>query len=165
MIYYEMNKKAHPIFWWKIKVVCGFALLTAVFDRFLTHFLFPLFTLPVIIPQILVIVGGVAFVYHYILLKKANPIIANPVGLMTAGGLFRYIRHPMYFADIVLYTGLALFLPNWITISVLMVSYFALYKQSKAEDHYISTLFPADHKNWASSTNLIIPLPASKNRD
>jgi protein-S-isoprenylcysteine O-methyltransferase Ste14 len=84
---------------------------------------------------------------------------------MTAGGLFRYIRHPMYFADIVLYTGLALFLPNWITIFVLIVSYFALYKQSKAEDQYVSALFPAEHETWASSTNLIIPLPANKSRD
>jgi protein-S-isoprenylcysteine O-methyltransferase Ste14 len=154
-----MNQKAHPIFWWKIKVICGFTLLMAFFDRFFIHFLSPLFTLPNIIPQVLVVVGGLAFIYHYILLKKANPIIANPVGLMTAGGLFRYIRHPMYFADIVLYTGLALFLPNWITIFVLIVSYFALYKQSKSEDLYISTLFPVEHKTWVSSANLIIPYP------
>lgn len=150
-----MNRNALPVFWWKIKVVCSFLLIAGIFERYLSDLADPVFVLPDNLPRCLVIIGGAIFIVHYFMLKKHNP--AGLQALVTGKGLYKYIRHPMYLGDLIMYTGFALFFPHWVTAIILGVACYALYRQAGAEDVYLSGRFAKEHKAWVESTSLIIP--------
>lgn len=152
-----MNQDAHPVFWWYIKVVCGFLLIAGIFVRFFMDVATPLFLLPDIVPQGLVILGGTIFIYHYVLLKKHSQTLRAPLALVKNRCLYKYIRHPMYFGDMVMYTGFALFFPHPVIFLISFIGCLALYKQAWAEDRYLSGKFADEHKTWVASTRLIFP--------
>ena len=51
MINHEMRHAKHPIFWWNIKVVCGFILIAGVCLRYLVNFPEPLMYIPAVFGQ------------------------------------------------------------------------------------------------------------------
>lgn len=105
----------HSIFWWSIKVVCGAALIASLF-LMIIYDLNRLFSVPALLAQLLVISGGITSIWHYRLLKQSSKDIAEPSALVSESALFRWIRHPMYLADMVAYTGLFLIAPNALVI-------------------------------------------------
>ncbi len=157
MIIHQLDTTSHPIFWWYIKVICGLVLIAGIFVRYLVDSIPPLFAYPDYIGQGLVIIGGTMVLYHYLLLKKNNPSIFKPNKLITDKGLFKYVRHPMYFANIVMYLGFVLLMPHLITIAIFVVAVAALYKQAKVEDLFMAQLFKSEHQEWTRTTRLIFP--------
>ncbi len=147
----------HSTTWWYIKVICGFLLIYGIFDRYIFHYLDLWFTLPTIISQALVITGGGITIYHYYLLKKQNPGLSEPATLVHQDGLFRFIRHPMYFGDMILYLGLLTFSANAVTLFLLILGYLGLFKQAQVEDDYLKSRFGKQFSAWGQKTNLLIP--------
>jgi len=103
----KVTQPNHALFWWLSKLLCGFALITFVVLRFVAG-AEPDWHSEIIVGQLFVVVFGVINLWHYYLLKCANTDIGKPTVLVSRGGLFRVIRHPMYFADIFIYFGLFL---------------------------------------------------------
>ncbi len=157
MINHEMRHAKHPIFWWNIKVVCGFILIAGVCLRYLVNFPEPLMYIPAVFGQALVVTGGIVFVYHYILLRQHNASIFEPTALISNKGLFRFIRHPMYAADVIMYLGFVLMMPHLVTIIIFVVALPALYHQAKVEDRYMASRFEQQHQHWRKTTWLIVP--------
>ena len=154
---YQGRKEAHILLWWNIKVLCSLLLIAALFVRYLTDWFPPLFVVPHSVPLVLVVLGGMVFLYHFYLIKRQNRLLDRADHLVTEGGLFPYVRHPMYLGDVFMFTGFALMVPSAITLIVLAISIFALVKQAVAEDHYLSRLHKAEHDEWTKSTMLLFP--------
>ena len=146
----------HRMFWWTIKVVSGTILIAALF-LMVIYDIPVLFSIPRGIGQVLVISGATVSIWHYVLLKRQGSNMCNPQTLMTHRGLFRWIRHPMYLADMVSYTGLFLLMPNPVTAVILPLSLIALVRQSQEEDRFLRQRFAGEFKAWRSKTSLLVP--------
>ena len=147
----------HPIFWWSIKVVCGAILIGSLF--LMVIYQVPgLFSVPVIFAQALVLLGASTALWHYRILKRNGCDISVPRRLICNGGLYPRLRHPMYFADMMAYTGLFLLMPNVLTVLALALAYCALLRQAQVEDVYLASRFPQEFQQWKQSSRLIIPL-------
>lgn len=143
--------------WWIIKVVCGVLLITSIFDRFFFHNFHYHHNIPIFISQLLVVLGAFISIYHYNILKSTNQNITKPTKLIVKKGLFPYIRHPMYFGDIISYFGFFSFSVNWVTAVILPISYVALFKQARDEDANLEKLFGYEFCVWADQSKLLVP--------
>lgn len=151
-------KPDHEITWWALKVICGVILISGLIVRFtLVGAIQPLVDVPILLAQVLVIIGGVGYCWHYFVMRSVNSDMSKPTLLVSQLSLYRVIRHPMYFADMICYTGLALLWLNSLSILILLISYFALHRQALIEDRYIATRFATEHQKWRQTTSLVIP--------
>lgn len=157
MIHYQPQMAGHPLFWWKVKVGCGIMLIAAIFGRLWVNSPIPHWMITDVIGQGLVVLGGVISISHYVLLRNHNASIFRPATLVTHKGLYKYFRHPMYFADMIMYTGFAVIMAHLLTFTILLLAFFALFKQAREEDLYLSRLFQKDHALWKRDTKLIFP--------
>jgi len=150
------KRYAHPIFWWSLKVVCGAVLIASLF-LMVIYQLPVLFTVPTIVAQSLVFAGAFVSLWHYRILKKSTANMIAPTELITKQGLFRWLRHPMYLADMIAYTGLFMLMPNVFTVFVLLMAYVALFRQAQIEDAYMASLFVGEFDRWQASSRLLFP--------
>ena len=146
--------------WWSLKVICGLLLVANQAAYFAFGLPAPIISIPIILSQVLVISGAVIFFTHFIILKRANPLLNRPGRLVQNKGLFRWIRHPMYLGEILLDIGLASFCFNPLSILVLVAALIVLVKQALHEDHLLSDRFGMPFENWAHHSSLIFPLPS-----
>ncbi|MGK0374679.1 MAG: protein-S-isoprenylcysteine O-methyltransferase Ste14 [Arenicella sp.] len=146
----------HSIYWWSIKVACGAILIASLFIGVLYE-LSPWFSSPRVFAQMLVIVGGLSAIFHYLHIKSFNSKFERPDTLVTEQGLFKYVRHPMYLSDCLTYSGLFLLFPTIPTAMVLVVGVVALLKQSKIEDRYLAARFDQQFSGWRKRSKLIVP--------
>lgn len=100
--------------------------------------------------------GGLCYITHYTLFKE-HQWREGVHTLVTQGGLFRLIRHPMYFSDAVYYLGLALLWPGFLSLAVLMIAWLALLNQAKVEDAWLANQFSDSHAQWRAKSNLVLP--------
>lgn len=146
----------HSIFWWSIKVVCGATLIGSLF--LMVIYQAPsLFRVPVVFSQALVLIGASVALWQYRILKRNGCDISVPKRLVYKGGLYSRLRHPMYFADMIAYTGLFLLMPNMLTAFVLGLAYYALFRQAQVEDFYLASRFPREFQKWQLSSRMIVP--------
>lgn len=99
--------------------------------------------------------GGALNLWHYRLLKAVGNAEA-PDRLMTKGGLWPWIRHPMYFGELLLMTGLTLMIGLAAT-PVWLVSIVCLVTLAKVEDAAMARRFPEMHAAWSKRSGLIVP--------
>jgi protein-S-isoprenylcysteine O-methyltransferase Ste14 len=112
---------------------------------------------PLLIGQALALSGGLVFIYHFVLLRKHNNNIGKPSILLSNKGLFRWIRHPMYFADFVIYAGFMLLHFSAASIIVYAIACYSLCRQAKVEDNYLASLFGEAHIEWRKKSCLLVP--------
>ena len=152
-----MQYARHPVFWWNTKVVCGGLLIALLVDGYsfgLVSLLGSGFELP---GQMLVIIGGVAFAVHYRINRVRTRTITAPQALVREGGLYRYLRHPMYLADVVMYLGFVFMAPSVASVAIYLLAVVALYQQALVEDRFVASLFPEEHEAWSATTGLMLP--------
>jgi protein-S-isoprenylcysteine O-methyltransferase Ste14 len=136
---------------WTTKVVLGVFLVghfaaLAVFGGLLPVWWqapYPLFLL-------LVIAGAGTTIGHYV-------AFAGRVGLITDAALFRWIRHPMYLGDLLLYLGFALYPATPVGIVAYGVAVIALVRQALREDHAMDARYGGEHVQWRGRTWLLVP--------
>jgi len=116
-----------------------------------------LFSVPSGVAQSLILCGGVIVLWHYFILKRAHSNLEKPTNLVRHGGLFRRLRHPMYFGDTLMFSGYWLIAPNWYSLAILMLAYVAITLQAKVEDKDMARRFPTDFNHWVRSSRLLLP--------
>ena len=104
-----------------------------------------------------VVIGAGIYFWHFALLKRRNRRMQSPDELVTSGGLFSMVRHPMYLADMIYYAGLAMMWPGTISIGLVMVSWVALINQARIEDAWCGQRFTVQHSQWSQNTRMILP--------
>jgi protein-S-isoprenylcysteine O-methyltransferase Ste14 len=143
--------------WWRMKVACGFLLILGVALKYL-EVTYPTFSHGYIsLARVAAVIGGAVVIYHYLLLRRRY-LQADPAArIVTSGGLFGLVRHPMYLGDVVMYLGLALLACNFLSIAVLVVAIVALVRQAGEEDAFLLKTYPAVYTPWARTTKRLIP--------
>lgn len=84
-----------------------------------------------------------------------NPVPRDTSKLVTSG-LYRYVRHPMYFTVLVLITGVTLYFQAFYSILWVPVAFVFLIIKSKAEEKFLTKKFPA-YPEYAARTKRLIP--------
>jgi protein-S-isoprenylcysteine O-methyltransferase Ste14 len=74
---------------------------------------------------------------------------------LVTGGIYRYIRHPIYIGDVLMLTGLELALNSWLVLTVLIPLVVGV-KQALAEEALLSRVFP-DYEAYRKRTKRFIP--------
>lgn len=143
---------------WTIKNICGFALVAyAVAAVALRLEITPILAVPLRAAQALALAGGAITVWHYLLLREHARRVNDPVALVSSGGLYGLVRHPMYLGDLLLFTGLALFTADLTAMVFLAAGAGCLLRQGIVEDRLMAQRFGEAHRAWSEKTRLMIP--------
>ena len=142
--------------WWVVKVLAGLSLVAQlgldVWWNWGT-----LFESSQWAAQLTVGLGFVLVCWHYVLLKGSTRDISRPQSLVTQGGLYGLVRHPMYLGDLVVILGLGLMVPTVFSVLVVGLSWVALLRLSRFEDNLMAHRFPDQFEAYSQSTRRVIP--------
>lgn len=143
--------------WWRIKVVVGSLLIALLVENYTLGSFAVMWQPWVWAGQLLTIVGGSCAIWHYRLLRRAAGCIDEPQLLVTGGGLYSRIRHPMYLGDCVMYLGLFMLAPGLPGLLLLCAGWFALSRQADAEDRAMKNAFPSAYEAWVGASGKLLP--------
>lgn len=107
--------------------------------------------------QALAVAGATVSLLHYLILKRRAGALGAPATLVTTGGLFRWIRHPMYLGDLALGAGCAMLGPHpggwllWVLFAAVTTG------AARAEDAMTMRRFGAGFAGWKARTGLLLP--------
>ena len=145
-----------PRLWWRIKVGAGAALIALLCAHFLMGVPMAALEFPRWLAQALVLAGGITTLLHHRIVAKA--CAGNqPTRLVNSGGLYGWIRHPMYLGDCLLYAGMGLLVPHPLSALLVTVGCAALVLQARAEDGHMATLFGEPFRRWQQRSGLLLP--------
>lgn len=150
--------RSRPSPWWYAKGVLGLALIAAAVVSAARSSLVPSQALRSA-AVVLVVAGGLCELYHYALLKRSAGNVADPRRLRKRGGLYRWVRHPMYLGDALLYAGFVLLAPSIATAAIASLAMLALVMLARTEDAQMAARFGAAHANWRARSRLLFPWP------
>lgn len=84
------------------------------------------------------LISGLCITYLALLsLHKSVGIVPARRSIVTRG-MYRFVRHPMYFGEIIMSIGIALIYLNFATISIVCVGFFALVLRIRWEERILS---------------------------
>jgi protein-S-isoprenylcysteine O-methyltransferase Ste14 len=74
-------------------------------------------------------------------------------------GLYKYLRHPSYFASLVSFTGLGWTLNNWLSLLLIVVAILIVFiSRIKIEERLLIKHFGSEYIEYKKTTNGLIPL-------
>ncbi len=85
-------------------------------------------------------------------------------GLNTSS-LNAYVRHPLYFATIILLLGWLLWLPYFKTLGVVIIAFIYILLGAKIEENKLEKLYGQDYKNYQKKVPFLWPKIVIKPRD
>lgn len=137
---------------WCLKVILGLALMAQTLLAVTAPAQVPaLFRIPYPLFLALVLAGGGTALGHYAWLKRADG------ALVTGAGLYRFVRHPMYLGDALLYAGFALYPATVPGLFAYGAALIALVRLGGAEDASLAARHGLCHAQWRSRTGLLVP--------
>jgi protein-S-isoprenylcysteine O-methyltransferase Ste14 len=78
-----------------------------------------------------------------------------PMQSLVTGGIYRYIRHPVYTGDFLLFVGLELALNSWLILGALIIIPIMV-RQASLEETLLTRAFP-HYQNYCLNTKRFIP--------
>ncbi len=142
-----------PWFWW-VKVGATIALLLYSCEALFTKWIPPI---PLWIGQVVAVTFFILYMWNYIVLKRQVRKVQDPLTLVTSGGLWGLVRHPMYLADLLWTFGIALMISDWIGYLLWLIIAAAVVSTARDEDRFLAARFPGEHAKWRNHTKLLIP--------
>lgn len=76
---------------------------------------------------------------------------------LVFAGMYQYVRHPLYFATIVLILGLFLLLPTQKMLLVLLISYVYILVGYRLEERKLVAVFGQEYTSYQNRVKAIIP--------
>lgn len=144
--------------WWIAKVAFGLLLVGHLVAVAANLYALPTYPLvPVIAARILVVVGALLSLWHYLLLRSAAGDLSQPSRLVHDRGLFKVIRHPMYLGDTLLYTGLAMLAADGVGFVLASLGIAGIVGQAVVEDRAMRMRFGDEFDAWKRRTGLLVP--------
>ncbi len=140
---------------WGIKVLAGLTLLSLPFNEI--GGTGRIIVLPYWVGQLLVIGGCVIHLFHYSVLRRQLSDLERPEHLVVSGGLFRWIRHPMYSGDILTMSGFLLMWSPPFAFVVWGIGTVCAILQAVVEDRGLRARFPEVHRQWSAQAGLLVP--------
>ena len=110
------------------------------------------------IGQVLVIAGFVLMIVAS--LRLGRGLTATPVpnrrGQLITGGLYRYVRHPIYTGVLLIVVGLTLRSGSFVTLAVAVVTVVFFDRKARWEEAQLRERYP-DYAEYASRTPRFVP--------
>lgn len=110
---------------------------------------------------------GVTFIllgtlfFMVILLSFGQFMTPNPYprdkAILKTGGVYKYVRHPMYFTVLVLFFGIILYFQAYYSFIWLIIAFMFLIIKSTQEEKFLLMKFP-EYSAYMQSTKRLIPL-------
>ncbi len=143
-------------FWWILKVFSGLSLIFYTLGK--TYYTeTPIAWNKLFFFQCLILIGATVSLVHYQIFKKQKIRFSDPHQLVHSGGLFRWIRHPMYLGDFLIMAGFGGIANDKIGILFVILGWISLGIQCKIEDRLLGKQFGEAHQLWKSHTRLLFP--------
>jgi protein-S-isoprenylcysteine O-methyltransferase len=77
---------------------------------------------------------------------------------VVRSGVYRFVRHPGYLATILVWTGAALALANWVATALTAATLFLTYRyRIRAEERMLVATFGREYTEYAARTRRLIP--------
>jgi protein-S-isoprenylcysteine O-methyltransferase Ste14 len=74
-------------------------------------------------------------------------------------GLYKFIRHPGYLGQLIIFMGISISISNWLSILLMMIPATLGYLyRIKVEEKFMTDQFGEDYKNYQHRTKRIIPM-------
>ena len=109
----------------------------------------------------LFVIGFMIRIYSILTLKQYFTYSVAKVEnhKIIATGLYKFIRHPGYLGQLIIFIGISTSISNWLSILLMMipVSLGYLYR-IKVEEKFMTDQLGEDYKNYQERTKRIIPL-------
>jgi len=78
---------------------------------------------------------------------------------IIATGLYKFIRHPGYLGQLIIFIGISTSMSNWLSILLMMIPVMLGYLyRIKVEERFMTDQFGEDYKNYQERTKRIIPM-------
>ena len=145
---------AAPSPWWFAKISTMIALLGWTVFEVLTEPAGIAWSWPA---QVAIIAGAGLHLWHYLVLKKTVPNLAAADRLCVIGGLYRWVRHPMYLGDLLVVMGLTLVGSGPFSWLLGGAAATAIVGLTWSEDHTLARRFPQVHTGWRQSSWYLLP--------
>lgn len=107
-------------------------------------------------------ITGIGLIFLYFAFKAIN--IAEFLGIKEEAepelvqiGMYRYVRHPLYFAIIILILGLFLLLPTQKMGLVLLISYVYILVGYRLEERKLVSVFGQKYTSYQNRVKALIP--------
>lgn len=146
--------------WWYAKVSMALLLVSQAVYAVTATSTLPLLleSVPIWVGQATIAFGAMIVILHYSLLKRSSTNIAEPQRLVTTGGLFPLVRHPMYLGDFIVIVGLGLFFPTAVSLVAVGIATVALARLAEWEDRQMAERFPGDFAAYRNRSRRLVPL-------
>ncbi|MDT8886133.1 methyltransferase family protein [Aquirufa regiilacus] len=76
---------------------------------------------------------------------------------LVVTGMYRFVRHPLYFGTMIFIAGLYLLMPSHMMLYVLVISYVYIWVGSRLEERKLRALFGESYSNYAKKVKSLIP--------
>ncbi len=74
-------------------------------------------------------------------------------------GLYKFIRHPGYLGQLMIFLGISISISNWLSVLVMMIFVTSGYLyRIKVEERFMSEQLGADYLNYQERTKRIVPM-------
>lgn len=77
-------------------------------------------------------------------------------GNLVTGGLYKFIRHPIYTGIVVSYVGMELLAGSWLWVSMLFFVV-PFYFQAKKEEKFLEKKFGQKYREYVGETKMFVP--------
>ena len=107
--------------------------------------------------SILFILYWIFFISWSFKFHRQAPVSAAKIKKIIKNGPYRFTRHPMYSADIILGIGIFLIFPSIRVLFGLLWLVLVLFSWMKLEEKSLIEKFGLEYKNYMKETNMFIP--------
>jgi protein-S-isoprenylcysteine O-methyltransferase Ste14 len=109
----------------------------------------------------MVVIGFIIRIYSILTLKQyftyAVAKVENHQIIDT--GLYKFIRHPGYLGQVIIFMGISISISNWLSIVLMMIPITLGYLyRIKVEEKFLTDQFGEDYKHYQDRTKRIIPM-------
>jgi Putative protein-S-isoprenylcysteine methyltransferase len=95
---------------------------------------------------------------HYLGKYYSTLLFTNAEHKLITSGFYRYIRHPIYFGDILLYIGIGIALANYIVFIVITIFSIVAYNiRMNQEEKMMLSTFGNEYVEYSQKTKRVIP--------
>lgn len=113
-----------------------------------------------VVGMVLFSIGLIIRIYSMLTLKQYFTYSVAKVDhqKVIETGLYKYIRHPGYLGQWIIFLGISLALSNWCSVLLMMIPVIAGYLyRIRVEEKFMADQLGIDYLNYKSRTKMIIP--------
>lgn len=109
--------------------------------------------------------GAAVMAWAFLTMRRQGTTVVPwaHVSHLVTGGPFRWVRHPVYAGDLLMYLGACLWLRSWLPVLALPAVLAALRRWViTPEEEYLRARFPGEYPAYASRVPALVPGAAAR---